>query len=94
MGICSSCCDNIPDESSKIDSQYASLVTVKPSPITLEEIQNISDEKMDVPMFATVESDEDENPAVSDPETLTDTELNLYAKKLDGSDGDEQEKED
>lgn len=93
MGIFESCCSNVQEDTSKIDDQYASLVTVKPSPITLEEIQNESDDKMDVPIFATVESD-DENPPVSDPETLTDQELNIYAKKLNESDADEQEKND
>ena len=91
MGICESCCTNAQEDTTKIDDQYASLVTVKPSPITLEEIENLSDDKMDVPPFATVESDEDENPAVSDPETLTDQELNIYSKNLPDDDSQDQD---
>lgn len=83
MGICESCCSNDQDDPSKINDQYASLVIAKPSPITLEEIQNIPEDNMDVPMFPTVESDNDENTVVSDPENLTDQELNIYAQKLD-----------
>ena len=69
------------------DSQYETLVTVKPPPITLDSLQQ--DEKMDVPLFAPAQSDDEEGPAVSDPETLTDTELNLYASKLTDSDKDQ-----
>lgn len=65
------------------DSQYETLVTVKPPPITLDNLKE-DEERMDVPLFAPAKSD-DEDPAVSDPETLTDTELNLYASKLSDS---------
>ncbi|OHS96258.1 hypothetical protein TRFO_37589 [Tritrichomonas foetus] len=92
MGSLCSCCESKQEETLKDDGQYASLVVTKPPPITLAEIQNVNEEKMDVPLFATVESDDDEPPAVSDPETLTDTELNLYAKKLTDSEDDDSSK--
>ena len=90
MGILLSCCSKkSTEETLKDDGQYASLVVTKPPPISLQEIQNDEDDKMDIPLFATVDSDDDKPPAVSDPETLTDQELNLYAEKLTGSDNED-----
>ena len=81
------CCSKQDGERAIADeSQYESLVTVKPPPMTLDNL-NEQEENMDVPLFAPAKSDGDE-PAVSDPETLTDDELNLYASKLPDSEKD------
>lgn len=66
------------------DGQYASLVITKPIDADPDTNSDQGD-KFDVPVFQAAASD-DENAAVSDPETLTDTELNLYAQKLGSSD--------
>jgi hypothetical protein len=76
MGCCWSKADPTKD-----DGQYESLMITKPPPITLAEIQG--EGKMNVPLFAEV-SDGD-NPVVSDPETLTDEELNRYGARLSDS---------
>jgi hypothetical protein len=79
MGCCASAA-----QPAKGDGQYESLMITKPPPITLAEIQSEGIGKMDVPLFAEVSDGED--PIVSDPETLTDEELNRYGSKLSGSD--------
>lgn len=60
------------------DEQYEMLMTSKPAPISLETIP-LDPEDSDPPLFAIAKSDSD---AVSDPETLTDEELNLYADQF------------
>ena len=81
MGAVCSCCQKQDPEVAPNGGQYESLVATKPAPIILAKVTEDADERMDgVPLFAPAKSDE-ENP-VSDPETLTDTELNLYASKL------------
>ena len=64
----------------KIEEQYQSLVVTKPAPVSLAKVE-IDSSESDVPLFAPVDSDEDQ-PAVSDQETLTDAEINLYARNL------------
>lgn len=72
------CCCN--KEKMPIEEQYQSLVVTKPAPVSLAKVE-IDSSESDVPLFAPVDSDQDE-PAVSDQETLTDTEINLYARNL------------
>jgi len=74
MGCFSSIC---PKESNEKDaSLYASLVVPKPAPISLESVDMV-ESGSDIPLFATV---------ISDPETLTDEEINIYTSKLSDSD--------
>jgi hypothetical protein len=85
MGVCGSCC-NRNEEPFGGDSQYESLVLTKPPPITLYDIKAEADDKMDgVPLFAPAKED-DGWPVGSDPDSLTDQELNIYAAKLPESD--------
>jgi hypothetical protein len=77
------CCGSRREQTVRNDSQYESLVLTKPPPITLRELQADSDERMDVPLFARVQEDQ---PVGSDPESLTDQELNIYTSKLPESD--------
>jgi hypothetical protein len=58
----------------------------KPSSITLHDIEVETEQRVDRPLFSTVESDSND-PVVSDPETLSDAELNMYGSKLPLSDG-------
>ncbi|EAY13401.1 hypothetical protein TVAG_424330 [Trichomonas vaginalis G3] len=60
------------------DEQYEMLMASKPAPISLETIP-LDPEDSDPPLFAIAKSDSD---VVSDPENLTDEELNLYADQL------------
>lgn len=87
MGCC--CSITKKKESLRDDGQYASLVVTKPPPITLEEIQSVNDDKMDVPLFAEVDSDA-ESLVGSNPNSLSDVEINLYIKNnLTGSETDD-----
>ena len=61
------------------EEQYEMLVASKPAPISLEKIA-LDQSDSDPPLFLVNNSDVDD--AVSDPESLTDEELNLYAKGL------------
>lgn len=82
MGAVLGCCKKGEENAGESQSQYESLVTLKPPPVTLDSLQAEMDEKMEgVPLFAPAKSDGED--AVSDPATLTDTELNLYASKLE-----------
>lgn len=79
MGVlCSSCLQSCTQTNDNLD-----LLTEKVFQPNLDD-ENQEDIK-NVPVFKAVESDS-ENLAVSDPETLTDTELNMYASKLVNSD--------
>jgi hypothetical protein len=77
------CCGSRREEAVRTDSQYESLVLTKPPPITLRELQADSDDGMDRPLFARVQEDQ---PVGSDPESLTDQELNIFPSKLPESD--------
>ena len=83
MGAVFGCCRKLEERADENGSQYESLVTLKPPPVTLDSLEAEMGEKMvGVPLFAPAKSDGED--AVSDPATLTDTELNLYASKLEG----------
>jgi hypothetical protein len=60
-------------------------VFTKPPPISLHDIEIEADAALDRPLFPNAQSD-DEQPVVSDPETLSDTELNIYGSRLATSD--------
>ena len=76
MGCASSLCTF---RRSQFEEQYEMLVASKPAPISLEKI-SLDQSDSDPPLFTINNSDIDD--AVSDPETLTDEELNLYAGSL------------
>lgn len=78
-GICSMC---ESEKKGSVDDQYQSLVVAKPAPIHLTSIV-IDSTDDDIPLFAPAKSDDDDN-VISDVETLTDTEINMYADKLEG----------
>lgn len=82
MGAILGCCKRGEQAEGEGGSQYESLVTVKPPPVTLDHLVEGQEKMEGVPLFAPAKSDGED--AVSDPETLTDTELNLYASKLNG----------
>jgi hypothetical protein len=56
-------------------------VPIKPPSLTLQEAGVVPEAAVERPLFADAHSD-DERPVVSDPETLSDTELNIYGSKL------------
>jgi hypothetical protein len=77
------CCASRREEAVRNDGQYESLVLTKPPPITLRELRADSDDGMDMPVFPPAQEDE---PVGSDPDSLTDQELNIYTSKLSQSD--------
>lgn len=80
MGGNSSCCCSNPTEYQEIEEQYQSLVVSKPAPLVLEKVAfNQSDS--DIPLFQQVDSNSD-NEIISDPKTISDEELNLFAQKI------------
>ena len=76
MGCVSSFCSF---RRSQFEEQYEMLVASKPAPISLEKI-SLDKSDSDPPLFMIANSDVDD--AISDPETLTDDELNVYAGAL------------
>lgn len=76
MGHC--CSIRLPEQ----NDFYANLHVPKANPIDVIPVEQRSDS--DVPLFApAAEVDSD---IISDPETLTDAEINAYASKLSDSD--------
>ena len=73
MGSCGSFCMS-KDE----NEQYEVLVVSKPIPVSLNDIQIDSDDSEI--LFFPIQSDDEA--VISDPETLTDTEINVYSKGL------------
>ena len=77
MGNC--CSIRFPQE----NDFYANLHVPKANPIDIVPIDSKSDS--DIPLFAPA-AEVDDNDVISDPETLTDAEINAYASKLSDSD--------
>lgn len=62
---------------------YANLGVPKVNPVETIPVDNKDDS--DVPLFAPA-AEIDDDDVISDPETLTDAEINAYASNLSGSD--------
>jgi len=76
MGCFQSLC---PRSRDLYDEQYEMLVASKPAPISLEKV-SIDKSDSDVPLFEVADSDENE--AFSNPESVSDEEINQYSREL------------
>lgn len=74
------CCSK--DLAKEGGNYYANIHVPKPNPINLNPVKRSDFSDDVIPLFAPA-ADVDSDDIVSDPETLTDDELNIYASKLE-----------
>lgn len=84
MGGCFSCLNK---EYMEENNFYGSLRVPKPDIVDLKPIKHGNNSDSDIPLFApAIDTDDYTGDLITDPETLTDDELNRYTSKLSNSD--------